>query len=122
MVVAIAVTVRFAKSLGCEDIEFSPEDAGDRSRVQYRILKAVVDAGATTINIPDTVGFCLPDEFGALIKGIKENVIDVKATAGHGTHCQNDLGLSANSLAEIANGARQVGAHQRHRERAGNAV
>ena len=73
-VVAIAVkAVQFAKSLGCEDIEFSPEDAG-RSEPEFlsRILKAVVDAGATTINIPDTVGFCLPDEFGALIKGIKE--------------------------------------------------
>ena len=111
-VVAIAVkAVQFAKSLGCEDIEFSPEDAG-RSEPEflYRILKAVVDAGATTINIPDTVGFCLPDEFGALIKGIKENVIDVSANdAVISTHCQNDLGLStANSLAGIANGARQV--------------
>ena len=68
------------KVFRCEDIEFSPEDAG-RSEPEflYRILKAVVDAGATTINIPDTVGFCLPDEFGRLIKGIKENVIDVSA-------------------------------------------
>ena len=103
--------VKFAKSLGCEDIEFSPEDAG-RSEPEflYRILKAVVDAGATTINIPDTVGFCLPDEFGRLIKGIKENAIDVSANdAIISTHCQNDLGLStANSLAGIANGARQV--------------
>ena len=111
-VVNIAVkAVKFAKSLGCEDIEFSPEDAG-RSEPEflYRILKAVVDAGATTINIPDTVGFCLPDEFGRLIKGIKENVIDVSANdAIISTHCQNDLGLStANSLAGIANGARQV--------------
>ena len=111
-VVAIAVkAVQFAKSLGCEDIEFSPEDAG-RSEPEFlhRILKAVMDAGATTINIPDTVGFCLPDEFGALIKGIKENVIDVSANdAVISTHCQNDLGLStANSLAGIANGARQV--------------
>jgi 2-isopropylmalate synthase len=111
-VVAIAVkAVLFAKSLGCEDIEFSPEDAGRSDPVfLYRILKAVVDAGATTINIPDTVGFCLPDEFGRLIKGIKENVIDVSANdAVISTHCQNDLGLStANSLAGILNGARQV--------------
>ncbi len=107
-VVKIAVdAVKYAKSLGCDDIEFSPEDAG-RSEPEFlhRILTAVVEAGATTLNIPDTVGICLPQEFGTLIAGIKENVPGQYVIS---THCQNDLGLStANSLAGVANGARQV--------------
>ena len=107
-VVQIAVDgVTYARSLGCEDVEFSPEDAG-RSDPEflYRILAAVVEAGATTLNIPDTVGICLPEEFGALIAGIKANVPGQYVIS---THCQNDLGLStANSLAGVANGARQV--------------
>ena len=88
-------------------MEFSPEDAG-RSDPQflYRILTAVVEAGATTLNIPDTVGICLPEEFGELIAGIDANVPGQYVIS---THCQNDLGLStANSLAGVANGARQV--------------
>ena len=109
-VVEIAVNaVKYARSLGCVDVEFSPEDAG-RSEPEflYRILSAVVEAGATTLNIPDTVGFCLPDEFGTLIAGIKANVKGIEG-AVISTHCQNDLGLStANSLAGVANGARQV--------------
>jgi 2-isopropylmalate synthase len=109
-VVAIAVeAVKYARSLGCDDVEFSPEDAG-RSDPEflYRILSAVVEAGATTLNIPDTVGICLPDEFGQLIAGIKANVKGIEG-AVISTHCQNDLGLStANSLAGVANGARQV--------------
>jgi 2-isopropylmalate synthase len=109
-VVEIAVNaVKYARSLGCEDIEFSPEDAG-RSDPEflYRILSAVVEAGATTLNIPDTVGICLPEEFGQLIAGIKANVKGIEG-AVISTHCQNDLGLStANSLAGVANGARQV--------------
>jgi len=107
-VVQIAVEgVTYARSLGCEDVEFSPEDAG-RSDPQflYRILTAVVEAGATTLNIPDTVGICLPEEFGELIAGIDANVPGQYVIS---THCQNDLGLStANSLAGVANGARQV--------------
>ena len=110
-VVEIAVNaVKYARSLGCVDVEFSPEDAG-RSDPQflYRILNAVVEAGATTLNIPDTVGICLPDEFGQLIAGIKANVKGAGETVVISTHCQNDLGLStANSLAGVANGARQV--------------
>ena len=107
-VVQIAVdAVKYARSLGCDDVEFSPEDAGRSDpKFLHRILTAVVDAGATTLNIPDTVGVCLPEEFGTLIAGIKENVQGEYVIS---THCQNDLGLStANSLAGVANGARQV--------------
>ena len=107
-VVQIAVdAVTYARSLGCADVEFSPEDAGrSEPAFLHRILTAVVEAGATTLNIPDTVGICLPEEFGALIAGIKANVPGDYVIS---THCQNDLGLStANSLAGVANGARQV--------------
>lgn len=107
-VVQIAVdAVKYARSLGCEDVEFSPEDAGRSDpKFLHRILTAVVEAGATTLNIPDTVGICLPEEFGELIAGIKANVPGEFVIS---THCQNDLGLStANSLAGVANGARQV--------------
>ncbi len=100
--------VAYAKSL-CDDVEFSPEDAG-RSAPEYlyQVLTAVIEAGATTVNIPDTVGYCLPDEFGDLIKGIKENVPNID-DAIISVHCHNDLGLAtANSLAAILNGARQV--------------
>lgn len=88
-VVDIAVTaVKYARSLGCEDVEFSPEDAGRSDPVfLYRILTAVVDAGATTINIPDTTGWNLPEEFGSLIAGIKANV-NVEGRCIISTHCQ----------------------------------
>ncbi len=101
--------VTYARSLGCEDIEFSPEDAGrSEPAFLYRILSAVIAAGATTINIPDTVGYTLPHEFGELIKGVKDNVVGVENVV-ISTHCQNDLGLStANSLAGVMNGARQI--------------
>jgi len=109
-VVEIAVNaVKFARSLGCEDVEFSPEDAG-RSDPEflYRILGEVIKAGATTLNIPDTTGWNLPWEFGDLIKGIKENTPGAENVV-ISTHCQNDLGLStANSLAGALNGARQL--------------
>ena len=88
-VLEIAVNaVKYARSLGCEDIEFSPEDAG-RSDPEflYRILTAVVDAGATTINIPDTTGWNLPQEFGGLIGLIKANV-NVEGRCIISTHCQ----------------------------------
>jgi len=109
-VVEIAVkAVTFAKSLGCNDIEFSPEDAG-RSDPEflYRILSAVIEAGATTLNIPDTTGWNMPWEFGSLIKKLRENVKGADQVI-FSTHCQNDLGLAtANSLAGALNGARQL--------------
>jgi 2-isopropylmalate synthase len=109
-VVEIAVNaVTFAKSLGCNDIEFSPEDAG-RSDPEflYRILSEVIKAGATTLNIPDTTGWNMPWEFGELIKNLRENVEGADKVV-FSTHCQNDLGLAtANSLAGALNGARQL--------------
>jgi 2-isopropylmalate synthase len=109
-VVEIAVNaVTFAKSLGCDDIEFSPEDAG-RSDPEflYRILAAVIEAGATTLNIPDTTGWNMPWEFGELIKKLRDNVVGGD-TVVFSTHCQNDLGLAtANSLSGARNGARQL--------------
>ena len=100
--------VSYAKSL-VQDIEFSPEDAG-RSDPEflYQVLEAAIAAGATTINIPDTVGYTTPAEFGALIKGIKDNVpnIDQAIISVHG---HNDLGLAvANFLEAVKNGARQL--------------
>ncbi|MBI5343780.1 MAG: 2-isopropylmalate synthase [Deltaproteobacteria bacterium] len=91
------------------DVEFSPMDAS-RSDVKYlhEVIEAVIDAGATTVNIPDTVGYALPDSFGALIKGIRESVPNIEK-AVISVHCHNDLGLAvANSLAAVMNGARQV--------------
>ncbi|MDT9293629.1 MAG: 2-isopropylmalate synthase [Arthrospira platensis PCC 7345] len=100
--------VAYAKSL-CEDIEFSPEDAG-RSDPEflYQVLERAIAAGATTVNIPDTVGYTTPSEFGGLIRGIKENVpnIDQAIISVHG---HNDLGLAvANFLEAVKNGARQL--------------
>ena len=100
--------VRLAKSL-CEDVEFSPEDA-TRTHTEFlcQVLEAVADAGATTLNIPDTVGFTMPAEFTELIQTIRRRVRGIeKLTIS--THCHNDLGFAvANSLAAIAAGARQV--------------
>lgn len=91
------------------DVEFSAEDAF-RSDLPYlcKVLEAVIDAGATTVNVPDTVGYATPDEYGAFIKHIRDNVPNIdKAVIS--IHCHNDLGLAvANSLAAIANGAQQV--------------
>jgi 2-isopropylmalate synthase len=109
-VVEIATkAVLYAKSLGCHDIEFSPEDAG-RSDPEflYKVLAAVIEAGATTLNIPDTTGWNMPWEFGSLIKNLRENVKGADGVV-FSTHCQNDLGLAtANSLAGALNGARQL--------------
>ena len=120
--------VAYARSLGCDDVEFSPEDAGrfdislslssfyilyffkfefvaidfrsDRAFL-YHILEEVIKAGATTLNIPDTVGYTLPDEFGKLISDIKNNTPGIE-DAIISTHCQNDLGLAtANTLAVL---------------------
>jgi 2-isopropylmalate synthase len=100
--------VRFAKSL-CDDVEFSPEDA-TRTDPEFlcRVLDAVVEAGATTLNIPDTVGYTVPSEFGALITTIRQRVKGIeKVTIS--AHCHNDLGMAvANALAAVAAGARQV--------------
>jgi len=91
------------------DIEFSPMDASrTEPKYLYQILEAVIAAGATTVNIPDTVGYAIPDEFGGLIAGIFQNVKNIdKAVVS--VHCHDDLGLAvANSLEAIRRGARQV--------------
>ncbi|MFA5846836.1 MAG: 2-isopropylmalate synthase [Thermodesulfovibrionales bacterium] len=98
--------VRFARSL-VEDVEFSPMDA-TRTELPYLIdvVEAVIEAGASTVNIPDTVGYTTPEEFGRIIKAIKEKIGD-KAVIS--VHCHNDLGLAvANSLSAVLNGAGQV--------------
>lgn len=100
--------VAYAKSF-VQDVEFSPEDAG-RSEPEflYQVLERAIAAGATTVNIPDTVGYTTPSEFGGLIRGIKENVpnIDQAIISVHG---HNDLGLAvANFLEAVKNGARQL--------------
>lgn len=100
--------VRFAKSL-CEDVEFSPEDA-TRTDPDFlcEVLEAVVEAGATTINIPDTVGYTVPAEFSELITSIRQRVRGVERVV-ISAHCHNDLGLAAaNSLAAVSAGARQL--------------
>ncbi len=92
-----------------EDVEFSPMDA-TRSDVPYlhEVVEAVIEAGAGTVNIPDTVGYAMPEEFGALIHGIKSKVKNI-GRAVISVHCHNDLGLAvANALAAIRNGAEQV--------------
>ncbi len=100
--------VTYAKQY-CGDIEFSPEDAG-RSDPEflYIILAEAIKAGATTLNIPDTVGYTTPVEFGALIRGIRENTPGIENVI-ISTHCHDDLGMAtANTLAGVAEGARQV--------------
>ncbi len=92
-----------------DDVEFSPEDAG-RSEADFlcRVLEAVIEAGASTVNIPDTVGYNIPEQFGSLIRMLRERVPNADR-AVFSVHCHNDLGLAvANSLAAVANGARQV--------------
>ncbi len=114
--------VKRAKS-HCDDVEFSPMDASRTApEYLYAMLKAVIDAGATTVNIPDTVGYSNPTEFGDLIRGVFKNVPNInKATVS--VHCHNDLGMAAaNSLAAVEAGARQVeGCINGLGERAGNA-
>ena len=100
--------IRFAKSL-CDDVEFSPEDA-TRTDPDFlcRVLEAVVDAGAITLNIPDTVGYTVPAEFGDLITTIRRNVKGIENVT-ISAHCHNDLGMAvANALAAVSAGARQV--------------
>ena len=91
------------------NVEFSAMDA-TRSDRDYlcNVLAEVIDAGAITINVPDTVGYAIPEEFGGLIPYVRKNVPNI-AQASISVHCHNDLGLAvANSLAAVANGARQV--------------
>ncbi len=100
--------VSYAKTF-CDDVEFSPEDAG-RSDPEYllEVLEVAIRAGATTLNIPDTVGYTTPQEFGALIKGLIENTPGAEQVVWS-VHCHDDLGLAtANTLAGVTNGARQV--------------
>ena len=100
--------VSYAKSF-VDDVEFYAEDAG-RTENEFlaRVCEAVIKAGATVLNIPDTTGYCLPEEYGAKMKYLKENVKGIdKAILS--CHCHNDLGLAtANSIAGVINGARQI--------------
>lgn len=100
--------VKYAKTF-CDDVEFSAEDAG-RTDLSYlaEVVEAAIEAGATTINIPDTTGYTIPDEFGLKIAELKKRVKNIdKAILS--VHCHNDLGLAvANSIAGLVNGARQV--------------
>jgi len=103
------VSVRFARK-ACPDVEFSPED-GSRSELDFlcRVLEAVIKEGATTINIPDTVGYAVPQQFGEFIRKIREKVPN-SDKAVWSVHCHNDLGMAvANSLAAVQiGGARQI--------------
>src|SRR5881396_1123379 len=92
-----------------EDVEFSPMDATrSDAKYLYEVLEAVIGAGASTVNIPDTVGYATPHEFGRLIRGIRENVPNIKQ-AVISVHCHNDLGIAVpNSLAAVMEGAGQV--------------
>jgi len=103
-----ADAVKYAKKF-VEDVEFYAEDAG-RSENEYlaKVIEAVIKAGATVVNIPDTTGYCLPEEYGQKIRFLKENVPNIdKAIIS--THCHNDLGMAtANTMLGILNGARQV--------------
>ncbi len=100
--------VKYAKTF-VEDVEFYAEDAG-RTDNEFlaRVCEAAIKAGATVLNIPDTTGYCLPEEYGAKIKYLRENVTGIdKAILS--CHCHNDLGMAtANSIAGVANGARQI--------------
>ena len=100
--------VAYAKTF-VEDVEFYAEDAG-RTDNEFlaRVCEAVIKAGATVLNIPDTTGYCLPEEYGAKIKYLKEHVKGIEK-AVLSCHCHNDLGLAtANSIAGVINGARQI--------------
>ncbi|MCL6547044.1 MAG: 2-isopropylmalate synthase, partial [Bryobacteraceae bacterium] len=107
-----------------DDVEFYAEDSGRADPAYlFEMLEAAIDAGATVVNIPDTTGYTVPEQFGALIRSIRENVPNIgKATIS--VHCHDDLGMAvANSLAGVINGARQVeGTINGIGERAGNAA
>ena len=100
--------VKYARRF-VDDVEFYAEDAG-RTENEYlaRVIEAVIKAGATVVNIPDTTGYCLPSEYGAKIKYLMEHVDGIH-NAIISTHCHNDLGMAtANTMAGVLNGARQV--------------
>jgi 2-isopropylmalate synthase len=108
VVETVGEMVEYARSL-CDNVEFSPEDAG-RSDPQFlvRVLEVAIRAGATTLNIPDTVGYTTPEEFGNLIKYLRQHVPGGQDVI-FSVHCHNDLGLAtANTLSGVVNGARQV--------------
>ncbi|MCP4446996.1 MAG: 2-isopropylmalate synthase [Myxococcales bacterium] len=109
VVTQVREMVGYASKL-CPDVEFSPEDAGrSEPAFLYEVLAAAIAAGATTLNIPDTVGYTTPEEFGSLIKNIKENTKGMTDDIIISVHCHNDLGLAtANSLSGVLNGARQI--------------
>jgi len=100
--------VAYARSL-CPEVEYSPEDAGRADpEYLYETLTAVIDAGATVVNIPDTTGYTLPHEFGTLIASVRRQVRNIDR-ALISVHCHNDLGLAtANTIAAVLNGARRV--------------
>ena len=100
--------VAYARSL-CDAVEYSPEDAGRADpEYLYETLEAVIEAGATVVNIPDTTGYTIPQEFGGLIASIREHVRNIDR-AMISVHCHNDLGLAtANTVAAILNGARRA--------------
>ena len=104
----VGAMVAYARD-GCDDVEFSPEDAGRTEReFLYEVVATAIASGATTVNIPDTVGYTAPHEFGALIAGIKKHVPGVDNVV-LSVHCHDDLGMAtANTLAGIAAGARQA--------------
>ncbi|GHC48463.1 2-isopropylmalate synthase [Ulvibacter litoralis] len=108
VIVRAQEAVRYAKSF-VEDVEFYAEDAG-RTENEYlaRVCEAAIKAGATVLNIPDTTGYCLPSEYGAKIKYLRENVTGIHNVI-LSCHCHNDLGLAtANSIEGVINGARQI--------------
>ena len=108
MLSTAVAAIELAKTF-TDDIEFSPEDAG-RSELKFlcEVIEAAINAGARTINIPDTVGYNLPHQYGELIKNIITNVSNSEK-AIFSVHCHNDLGLAVgNSLSAVLNGARQV--------------
>jgi 2-isopropylmalate synthase len=103
-----ADAVKYAKKF-VEDVEFYAEDAGRSDNVYLaRVIEAVIKAGATVVNIPDTTGYCLPEQYGEKIRFLKENVPNIDKVI-ISTHCHNDLGMAtANTIMGIINGARQV--------------
>ena len=117
------VAVRYARSL-CDDVEFSCEDAS-RTDINYlcQIVEAAIHAGATVVNLPDTVGYAIPEEYGAMFRAVRERVPTIGKVV-LSAHCHNDLGLGvANSLAAVENGARQIECTVNGiGERAGNAA
>ncbi|MGO8672429.1 MAG: 2-isopropylmalate synthase [Capsulimonadaceae bacterium] len=101
--------VKHARSLGCPDIEYFTEDSGRANpEYLYRVIEAVIKAGATVINVPDTTGYMTPDEYGALFAGIVNRVPGIENVT-LSAHCHNDLGMAtANALAAVRAGARQI--------------